>query len=727
MKNTLKLFCYDIQHLFGNVITTIIVLGLVFLPSIFTWYNVIACWDVFNNTGQLEVAVANCDAGYKDQLLPTKINVGNSVEQALRANSQIHWVFTTEDDAVDGASSGKYYAAIVIPENFSADMLSFYSSNTNPAEIIYYENEKKNAIAPRVTDQASTQVSTQINTTFAETLSDVVLGVLDNLSTATNGANAAQYAENLSNILTRTANELTNAKEVLNAYSSLTSAAQSLVNSSNTLLGQAKASLDSTKASTSSSEGDMQSAQVALESTNGALSSAIEQSVSAYASLAQPVNNAFSTADNLSANNSATLRTQAAFVQDNINSYQNIKTSLESLRDALPEQHTKALNTSINHVSKTIEKLQSLQVALNSSADKIDGETGAFKEKIGNIQSKISSAKESIAQLKTDYETNLAPSIDGLVTSVKTAVDKIDSRSQNIDAATANLQSGANAASGKLGSAASNISGTAQKIEQAANTLNSLASSINNAVNNADINEIKSIITNNPQVLAQALATPVATQRVAVFAANDFGSAMAPLYTSLALWVGALLALVLLSAQVSKRAQTKLKNPKSHQLFFGRFGVMAVVLLMQSTVLGLGNILFLGIQVENPMLYMLACWVGSLVFGFIIYTLVSLFANLGKAIAVLILILQITAGGGSFPLQLLPSAFEFINPFMPATHVINAMRAAQFGVYNNDFWVSIALELCFVLPFIVLGILRPVLVKATDLFVEFVERSKLIT
>ena len=113
-------------------------------------------------------------------------------------------------------------------------------------------------------------------------------------------------------------------------------------------------------------------------------------------------------------------------------------------------------------------------------------------------------------------------------------------------------------------------------------------------------------------------------------------------------------------------------------------------------------------------------------FGFIIYTLVSLFANLGKALAVLVLILQVSGGGGSYPLQLLPQIFQDMSPFLPATHAINAMRAASMGVYNNDFLIEIGCLLLFLVPFIVMGILRPMLSKLTYWFVEQVEKSKLV-
>ncbi len=137
-----------------------------FLPSIFTWYNVIACWDAFGNTGNLTVAVANTDEGYESDLVPLEINVGDKVVSALRANDQLNWTFTTEEDAIDGAQSGRYYAAVVIPQSFSRDMMTFYSDEVEHANIIYYANEKKNAIAPKVTDQGADQVSNQVNQVF---------------------------------------------------------------------------------------------------------------------------------------------------------------------------------------------------------------------------------------------------------------------------------------------------------------------------------------------------------------------------------------------------------------------------------------------------------------------------------------------------------------------------------------------------------------------------------
>ena len=103
VRNVARIVRSDVKSLFANVMSIIIAVGLVVMPSIFTWYNVIACWNVFDNTGNLTVAVANVDDGYESDLVPLRVNIGEQVVSALRANDEIDWTFTTEEDAVDGA------------------------------------------------------------------------------------------------------------------------------------------------------------------------------------------------------------------------------------------------------------------------------------------------------------------------------------------------------------------------------------------------------------------------------------------------------------------------------------------------------------------------------------------------------------------------------------------------------------------------------------------------
>lgn len=94
MRDMWLIFSDELRRLFANVVSVVIALGLVAMPSIFAWYNIIACWDVFDHTGNLAVAVANTDEGYQSDLIPLRVNVGEQVVSALRANDQIDWLFT---------------------------------------------------------------------------------------------------------------------------------------------------------------------------------------------------------------------------------------------------------------------------------------------------------------------------------------------------------------------------------------------------------------------------------------------------------------------------------------------------------------------------------------------------------------------------------------------------------------------------------------------------------
>ncbi|MFR7658434.1 MAG: YhgE/Pip family protein, partial [Eggerthellaceae bacterium] len=220
---------------------------------------------------------------------------------------------------------------------------------------------------------------------------------------------------------------------------------------------------------------------------------------------------------------------------------------------------------------------------------------------------------------------------------------------------------------------------------------------------------------------------PVSIERTAVVPSQSVGASMAPLYTTLAIFIGSLLIMVAVKPRISQRMKDKLKDPKPRQLFTGHFLICALLSLAQTTFMVLGNLFFLDISVVHPLLFMLVYWFAGLVFTFIIYTLVVSFANLGKAIAVLMLIVQVTACNGSYPLVILPDFVQMISPWMPATHVVEAMRAAMFGIYQNDFWIAMGELALFLVPAALLGYaLRKPLEKFMQWYVRTVESTNLI-
>lgn len=180
MKNIIKVFLNDCKHIGRNVVALVVVMGLAVLPSLYAWFNILSNWDPYGpeSTSNIKVAVAYDDTGIN--ISGMDINISTNIVEALKTNDTIGWVFTdSTDEAIEGVWSGDYYAALIMPEDFSKDMVSFLADNMTHPEIIYYTNQKKNAIAPKITDKAKTAVQQQVNATFISTLTEAIMKSAD--------------------------------------------------------------------------------------------------------------------------------------------------------------------------------------------------------------------------------------------------------------------------------------------------------------------------------------------------------------------------------------------------------------------------------------------------------------------------------------------------------------------------------------------------------------------
>lgn len=728
MKVIWQLFVNDMKRIFGNLVTGLIILGLVLLPSIFSWYNVLACWDVFHNTGNLKVAVVNNDEGYQSDLVPLKVNMGEQVSTSLLANNQMDWILTDEDDAMDGAKSGKYYAAVVIPESFSKDMMTFYSDESSHADLIYYSNDKKNVVAPKLTDQGASKASDMVNQVFTKTITEVGLNVASSLLKYSDNANLDSRLGDLADHVNSMGAQMSDASKTLKTYASVLDASQSLVTGSAQLLGQAGDSASQVMDSANQAKDSVSSMSDALKASNDVLGQAISNSASGYDGLSSSIDTAFASSGDLAGSSATNLRSQADSVKSKADQFE----SLASQIDDLAAQQTdpdlqKTLEGLAKQMHVSADSQEALAKGLADAASGIESGNADAQSKHQEVSGLIDEAKQSVGTLSDDYNSTIKPQLDTLMGQISSMSSSLSSSASTLDSVGDDLQNGADSLSGRIATAKQKLLDTASDLDSSAEKFTSLSAAMYEALSSGDIEQLKTVLYSDPDALASALAAPVQLERHAVFPAENFGSQMAPLYTTLGLWVGSLLLAVAIKVNVSRKAQLELGYPKLHQLFLGRFGVFAFVSLCQTTILALGNMLFLQVQVEEPLLYLICFWLAGLVFTFIIYTLVVSFANLGKAIAVFLLIIQVTSGGGSYPLQTLPDFFQWLSPFLPATHVISAMRAAMMGVYCNDFWIEIGQLLLFVVPFLLLGLVfRKPLMKFLNWYVEKVEESKLV-
>ena len=243
MKNIYRIFLSDWKRISKNVVAVVVVIGLTILPSLYAWFNILSNWDPYGkeSTSQIKVAVASDDSGTSMEGM--QLNMGDNIISALQSNDTIGWVFTdTTADAINGVYSGEYYAALIIPSDFSAKMLSFISDDINHPEIEYYTNQKKNAIAPKITDKAKTAVQEQVNQTFINTITTTLAKALSGVNNVT-GSNAA-ISDNVSAFDTLLLG-VENINNQLDSYSILLDALINVTDSSVTAMNLASASYSS--------------------------------------------------------------------------------------------------------------------------------------------------------------------------------------------------------------------------------------------------------------------------------------------------------------------------------------------------------------------------------------------------------------------------------------------------------------------------------------------------
>lgn len=727
MKNAWNLFTHDVHKAVSNTVGIILVLGLTLIPALFSWFNIAASWDPFGNTKNVTFAIANTDAGYKSDLIPLKINVGDQVVSTLRANDQLDWVFTSKDDAIDGTKSGKYYAAVVIPKSFSQDMLTFFSTDAKSTKLSYYTNEKKSALAPKITGQGADEVSAQINEIFTKTLGDVALNLVSTFSDYLDDADTQTLVKNLENRLQTLGAQLHSAADSTQVYLTLLDSASSLVGSASGLVDSTKGSGAEAKKSIDSALTSATSIKSTLDAASSSLSRAMKQSVNDYASLGSSMDGLFSSLDSLSSDSAATLTTLASRVNENIATYTTLRDKVQALQDGLPAGSPLSLQALISGLNDAINAQTNVRNALTDAAAKLSQAQQVSSADRQQIADLVSQAQSSLSSLKSDYDTQLQPQLASLSKQISSTASNAKSVAAGLKNAVADLSGTGDSVNEKLAKAKTAVTDFSDALNKAGDKLIDLSSGLAAAVNSGDIDQLQKIIGNDPDALATAISAPVGVTRKAVFPVATFGSAMAPLYMMVSLWVGALLMCVSIRVEVSRSTLSRLAGIKPRQIYFGRFGLFALVSLLQSVFEALGCMLFIGVQAVHPVLFLLTAWFAGLVFTFMIYTLVVSFGNAGKAVAVVLLVVQISGAGGAYPLQVLPKFFQNISPFLPATHAINALRASIAGVYQNDYWISMGYLALFILPTLLLGlVLRKPVVRLNHKFVTAVESTKML-
>ena len=726
MRNIWEIFKYDALRIRNNVIAIIAIVGITVVPCLYAWFNIAASWDPYKNTGNLKVAIASIDEGYDGELIPVEINVGDQVLSMMRSNTQMEWIFTTKDKAIHGVKSGEYYAAIVIPKDFSRDMMSIFSEDIEKPQIFYYSNAKENAIAPKVTDKGASAIQKQVNQVFIETLSESLLTIMQSISNMAQANGADSIAANLISNLDQISSDLSLSAGTLDSFASLTSSTHDLLASTTDVLDQTQELSKQNKKTLEEIKKSLTDISDTITGTTDDINKALTSSQSYYKQMASTVDTAFANHGTKSKESAATLDTISSQTGDLVTKYKKLRDSVESLDQAHPELSAKTAPV-LAKLDSCIAAQEELQDSLQTSAKSLRKSSSSSQTAQNDLQKLIEESQKSIDQVQSSYEENLKATLKDLAGSLKTTADSLTSLHKSLENSASDIAKLTGSAAADLASLQKSLGGSANLLNQASGQVSAISGRLKEMQQNHDFSELETLVAENKEEISDFLAAPVALKTHAVYKIENYGSSMAPFYSTLAIWIGGIILVAMMKVTVSENCLRELTRVKSRQLYLGRYISFLIVGLLQSTLIALGDLFYLGIQCEHPFLFLLACWFSSIVYVNIIYTLTVSFGDIGKAISVVLLVMQVAGTGGTFPIEVAPRFFQIVYPMLPFTHSMAALREAVGGLYGMDYWLDLAKLGIFLILSLILGLLlRKPVIRLNAAFSEKLEETKLM-
>lgn len=688
MHNILTIIKRDIKALLTHFFPLVIAIGLCMLPPLYAWFNIYSNWDPYGNSSNVKIAVASEDVGWTDDETGESYNAGDDVIDSLKENNSIDWVMLdSSEKAVDGVKSGAYYAAVVLSDDFSRNMYHGFMDGLKQPTITYYENEKKNAVAAKITDTAVSTLKNSIDQMYVEIVVSTLFEDADKVEERVTGSDTESGSDSDTPKLINTfSDRIDDVNENIKAYklllTSLTSANERL----NTSLQDADADLDSLQQKAGSASDTLSDKTVSgvLDDMNR-IASNVDSDLSDLQDALDRVQNAADSSEKQAA---------YAMVEKNL---RNIRSKLNSMIDSLSKlkPHTHLLQNKVNRV---ITKLQSHVSDINKILDLMDDLSGDIDSGLSSLDRTL---QQKINRLHDSYNNTILPAVEDAVDTIDGALQDgstaLGSISEDI-AVMRQIVSGTRQSVTDLNGVMSN---TSQSLDDISKDLDDLKNELNGLTEREFLQKILDFMHGDPEGYGKFLAEPVEIESEAIYPVENYGSGVAPFYTTLALWVGCIFLLALMKITPSTAG---LKDPRPYQLFFGRFGILFLLGQLQWIVIYIGNIYVLKTQCLHPGRMFLTGAVTSFTFMLLCYAVTLAFADLGKAIIVVIVVLQIAGSSGTYPIEVLPEFFQKVYVFFPFPYAINAMRECMFGYYENDYIIYMLQLLAFAAAALLLGL-----------------------
>ena len=670
MKQIIEIFKSDIKEIFRKVNTWIIIIGLIFLPSMYAWPNILSSWDPYSHTNNIKVAVISEDEGATVE--GKNVNLGESLITNLKGNKNLDWQFvSSKQQAENGVKIGDFYASIVIPKSFSSDITSITRGELKKATIEYTVNEKINAISPKITNSGASALANTIGKNFVEVANGVIFEKLHEAG--------VKFEENLPAI-----------EQVKEKINNLNDNFSHYENSLNELIGKVDRGYN------------------VLNTIQGTLPE-IDRAATNSIMLANKTNVTIKNIENFNEIMLKNINTQfdkvieisgevvkvAELIQKKPTNPEETKAKMKAL-DSRLEAAEKRLDlakdifeylnslsdqnlfqkqlTKINTMESDISKLRTLNKKIYSNIDKYDTIGNNVKVEFLKTSKRVN--RNSI-DFKKKLNTEVAPLIKRVLTNADTKIRNVSSVISRAQAQIPTINAKISEAEVKIQTVQGKLLKLQGEMPEIKEKVQKLTGIVNKADGEIDTNALFNLLKVDYKQQAEFFANPVQLKENQLYHIKNYGSAMTPFYTVLSIWVGALL----MSSLLTTKVEDEENKYKPYQKYFGRGLLFMIISLLQTLIITLGDMYLLGTQANSPYRFVIYALLISLLFSAIIYTTVCLLGNVGKAVCIILLVLQIGSSGGTFPIQMTSSFFQALYPKVPFTYSISLLREAVGGVY----------------------------------------------
>lgn len=689
MKTIKKIFFTDVKNLAKNLFALIIAIGVCFLPALYAWFNIYSNWDPYGNTGNLQLAAVNLDQGYTDENGEFK-NTGEDIMDELAGNDKVDWQFVdSADEAIEGVESGKYYAALVVQNNFTYNMYNMFVNTTEEPTLIFYQNQKKNPVANKISDTIVTTVQSNINEEFVKVMTKTIFeDVNDMYDDIEEEGGVDAFIDKLDNLNKNLIDYQKTIDDVIKGNAVLSSNIANATNDVEDLESRTKNSAGSL----SEAGGSLQQSQNTLNAYKDQMNLTIDTMLTMLNTMENQLKQAQLSGD---------INQMADVCSQTLKDTKQLNKDITAISQSIADQNNnQGVVDTLQQLSNAVEELQKILEKAN-----IDGKYDNVSQQIEDAEaSMISDIDKAIANITSTRNTIN----NQLVPQLNTCVDNLEDVIGNASTIMNNMSGVLNSMGNVFGSLQTTLSTSDKSLEKTKEALSKISDKLTKAIDKARsvqederVEALVDTLTGDPDMYGEFFSEPVEIESVAVYPIENYGSAVAPFYTVLSVWVGVIIMAAIIKVKVTK---SKYPDATPTQLFFGRSLFFIAMGQVQTLITVLGDLFILKIQCVHPFLFWVVGALTSLTFTLLIYALVYSFGDVGKAIAVVVLVLQIAGSSGTYPIELLPEFFQKVYIFFPFPYAINAMRECICGLYEADIVIYLLKLLTFLVVGLVVGL-----------------------